>query len=612
VAALAAILVLGAAGCSEAPDAAPPAEEASGASPLETSPLEVSAVRVRGWAGAPLNEDTGWAAPPGQAAVVFADRPFRIRFEVEAPAGSGGALPTHFSLQARRNEGRWETLGLRDFPYPDEISTPRVSLTRVEVWAGGLASEDLLDGSSFPFAPGQGVSDPVSYDVEGDALPSDSVTAPWPETTAAEDGAVSPSPPVHGEWEWPLVIRRWADGAVTNEAGDTFDFRMVDDRGRPLGGTGPVRVTLRIPEGLLGGTYVETPGVLGPWQDDEGTLYFPMEPAETFNVLMMMASDDHGASWEERDGANRPLTDDLEGFATARAGDTIYLLHQISEATFLHGFDTARERWVIRDEPVSTHGEPPTQVAALVDRSDGSLVALYGDSLGLLHRTRAPGGGWGPEGRVPVEGGGVASGIMATRAADDVVHLAYTVTAPDGGERRVEHRALSPDGTLTRATVLGGGIGTSDDEIGALLPLGWVEGPNTVVVAWRGADGLLRERRIRADGSVSGEIRISPRTVVQSGADSEQVGADLVVHDGAVHVVFIDARTGALWHAVSPAPGSWRAVGEVVGGIDAQWVRGRAVEGADGEPVYGIVYDAGSDGGSGKNRYHAIPLDRGG
>jgi hypothetical protein len=50
----------------------------------------------------------------------------------------------------------------------------------------------------------------------------------------------------------------------------------------------------------------------------------------------------------------------------------------------------------------------------------------------------------------------------------------------------------------------------------------------------------------------------------------------------------------------------------VVEGIDAQWVRGRVVLDASGSPVYGFVYDAGSNGGSGMNRYGVIDLESSG
>ena len=603
--------------CSSTPD---------GNSLAELSPLQVTSFRVRASTEGPLNGDTGWAALVGKAAEVFAEHPFRIRFEVEAPEGTEDALPTRFTLQARRNGGAWQTLTLRDFPYPDEISTPRVSLVRVDGWGSGAPTEDLLTLSALPFAPGEGVSDTLRTDAEGDALESDNAAAPWPAANEGASGVASPvSVPLHGEWEWPVVIRRWADGAVTNEDGDIFDFRMLDGAERPVAGAGPVRVTLRIPDGLLGGTYVETPGVLGPWQGEGGTLYFPMEPAETFNVLMMVASTDHGTSWTEVDGANRPVTDDLEGLATARHDGVVYLLHQISEATYLHAFDTRVRpaeaagcpgtsgvpsgRWAIRDEPVSGHGKPPTQVAALVARSDGSLVAAYGDSEGLLYRVRRPEGGWEPEGRVEVADGGLASGVMAVRTADDVVHLAYTVTSPDGSTRSVWHRALTPAGSATAATRVDDGVGTAEDEIGALLPLGWLSAADMVVVAWRRADGTLWERRIQANGSVTSPVRISPRPVVQSGADSDQVGADLVVHDGVVHVVFSDEESRGLWHTSSRAPGAWTAARPVIRGIDAQWVRGRIIRDDSGSAVYGLVYDAGSDGGSGMNRYAVIALE---
>ena len=340
---------------------------------------------------------------------------------------------------------------------------------------------------------------------------------------------------------------------------------------------------------------------------------------------MMVASTDHGDSWAEVDGANRPDTDDLEGFATAYHDGVIYLLHQISEATYLHAFDTrttpteatgnpgavgaASGRWVIRDELVSQHSKPLVQVASLVARSDGSLVAVYGDSLGLRYRVRDPGEGWEPEAVVEVADGALASGIMTVGLADDLIHMAYTATSPDGSTRSVRHRTLTPSGDLIASTRLGEDVGTAEDEIGALLPLGWVSASSTVVVAWRRADGTLWERRIRANGSVSDPVLITSRPVVQSGADSDQVGADLVVHDGVVHVVFIDGETRDLWHTSSPTPGIWTPVRPVIEGIDAQWVRGRIVRDASGAAVYGFVYDAGSNGGSGMNRFGVIALD---
>jgi hypothetical protein len=49
----------------------------------------------------------------------------------------------------------------------------------------------------------------------------------------------------------------------------------------------------------------------------------------------------------------------------------------------------------------------------------------------------------------------------------------------------------------------------------------------------------------------------------------------------------------------------------VVEGVTAQWVRGAVVGRGDGMRVYGFVYDAGSDGGSGMNRYAEVELGGG-
>jgi hypothetical protein len=47
-----------------------------------------------------------------------------------------------------------------------------------------------------------------------------------------------------------------------------------------------------------------------------------------------------------------------------------------------------------------------------------------------------------------------------------------------------------------------------------------------------------------------------------------------------------------------------------VGDILGSWVRGNLYTNADGAKVYGFVYDAGSDGGAGMNRYGEIELGR--
>jgi hypothetical protein len=536
-----------------------------------------------GWDAA-LNSDDGWAGDPGGNVSVSADRPFRLRIELEALPGSDA--PRAFRLQVRRNRGEWVDVPAADFPYPDEIASPRVSVVSIGVYAAGAATEDLIRGSALPFRPGTGVV-------------LDSLTDGW------SGGGVQ------GEWEWPVVIRRFADGAVTNDAGDTFEFRMADAHGRPAAAGVMPELTLTVPPRLLGGTFVETPGRLGPWQASNGGLYFVMEPAETDNVLMVVKSEDGGDTWREVDGAHRPTTDDLEGFATAQHDGRIHMLHQTSDAVRYHVFRTsdvpnAPDRWAIRDELVARPGEPPTQVAALAVRSDGSAVGVYGDARGLRYRIRSPAGSWGDERGLDGPAERTLSGPQVILGPDDVVHLAYT--ASDGVEGSVWSRTIDADGSLGPAELISTGVGTGEEDVGAVLPLVYLAEIDAVVVLYRLADGGLWERRITGAGRPTRPVRVTDRPVVQSAVDSDQVGADAIGDGATVHVLFIDEETRALYHVRSGPTRAWDPAARVVDGIDAQWVRGARLLTRGGSAVYGFVFDAGSDGGSGMNHYGEVPL----
>jgi hypothetical protein len=325
-----------------------------------------------------------------------------------------------------------------------------------------------------------------------------------------------------------------------------------------------------------------------------------MEPAETYNVLMMMKSTDGGRQWNEVDGANRPATDDLEGFASVLHDGRIWLLHQVSEATYLHGFATNAsategDRWVVRDELVAQHSEPPTQVAALVADTEGRLAAFYGDSLGLRVRVRAPDGTWGTEQRIDGPEGTVASGVMAARGADGRVHIAYT--AGNATRRDVWYRTVSPDGAPGAPVRVATGVGITDDDIGALAPLVHIDSLGSTVLLYRLDDGLLHSRTVRRDGTLTPDRIVSSRAVVQSGSDSEQVGADAIAFGSRVIVVVIDEATRDLLVIEGRVQESgdiaWSESKPLVEGINAQWVRGGLIRGEEGAPAYGIVYDAG-------------------
>lgn len=462
--------------------------------------------------------------------------------------------------------------------------TPRVSIMAASAFDHGDTTRDLLAASGQPFAGGAG----VSFD---EWTPSHSVAAG------------------QTEWEFPIVIRRFSDNAERNDTGDRFEFRVVDGQGQVLPAGKTAAVTLEVPAGHLGGTFVETPMRIGPWQADSGDLYFLMEPAETDNMLMTVKSTDGGNSWVEVDGGNRPATGDLEGFASRLVDDRIHMLHQTSDHVFYHLFRTADhpeqpDTWAIRDELVASPAEPPTQVADIAVRSDGSVVAVYGGPEKIHYRVRSPDGQWGGETVVDADQGPNLSGPALVLDPDDVVHLSYT-----GDDGTLWYRRLRPDGELTPRLQLAKGLGAGSEDIGSVLPLVYLPESDSVSVVYRRANGRLWERRVGPDGEPAAPLPVTDRAVVQNAVDADQTGADAVAWRDSVHLLFIDQGTGHLFHTRRDGDGSWQEAEPVVDNAMVQWVRGAVLETDDG-PVYGFVYDAGSDGGSGMNRYDEVTLDR--
>ena len=537
--------------------------------------------RIRSDLGAPLDADAGWAAAENAEAVIQADQPFRIRFEIETGPEETGAR--YFELQYRRNDGEWEDVDAGDFPYPFN-ETPPVSTVSTPAYGNGAAIGDGLGGSRMPFGGGAGVA-------------LDTLPPSWRGSG------------VHGEWEWALVIRAFADDAIQHLDGDRFEFRMVEEKGCLDTPSNLAAVTLQVPAGHLGGTFIETPGPIGPWQASNGDLYFMIEPSESYNVLMVVKSTDGGRTWREMDPANRPLTDDLEGFSSVLHQGAVHMLHQTSDDVWHHAFHTsdnagAPDTWAVRDERLASPVEPPTQVAALAARSDGSLVAVYGQDAKLELNIRSAAGTWGTPRLIDHPGAQVISGPMLVTGAEDQVHLAYTV---DGA---AWYRSVAADGHLGEARQLATGLPRGTDHaIGAILPLAYIPGSDSLVVVYRLDNGELWSRRADDNGRFGEPMRVSARKVVQSAIDSDQTGADAVVIGGAVHVLLIEESTGDVYHVAGSADGGWAPEQLVHGDVDAQWVRGNAVRRADGAVVYGHVLDAGADGGSGMNRYGEVIVD---
>ncbi|WP_316347692.1 hypothetical protein [Desulfuromonas acetoxidans] len=461
-----------------------------------------------------------------------------------------------------------------------EAKTPRVSIVACSAYEQGTATEGLLTGSRQPFQAGVGIS--------------------LAEQTRQWEGENA-----HTEYEWPLVIRRYADGAVTNDSDDTFEFRLVNADGVVQTLSHNPVVRLAIPPGHVGGTFIENPGRIGPWQAGNGDLYFMMEPAETDNVFMMMKSTDNGRTWQEVDGEHRPQTDDLESVDSRLVGDTIHILHQVTRSARYHAFRTSDhpsqpDSWAICDEVAGT-ATAIAQTASMVVRSDGTIVAFYLGQEKIHFSTRKKNGTWSAMrtidgGRRPNQ-----AGPQAVLGNDDVIHLAYY-----GIDGTIWYRRLLANGTLTPRQAIATGAGTTRAEYGAVLPLIYNADKDEVVIIYRLASDLLWERRVTSTGVVSDATLVTDMKVVTDAVDSQQAGADAVLDGDTVHVLFIDAKSRSIL-STNDSDG-WQPSTIQVGNILGSWVRGTLYTRKDGVRVYGYVYDAGSDGGAGMNRFGELVL----
>jgi hypothetical protein len=455
---------------------------------------------------------------------------------------------------------------------------PRVSIVSTSAYFDGDPTADLLSGSSATFVAGSGVS--------------------LQETARLADEGNG-----HSEYEWPLVIRRYGDGPVRNEMGDLFEFRMVDLAGNPLDGSAIARVALDVRPGHLGGTFVETPGRIGPWQTANGDLYFIMEPSETDNKFMMMKSIDEGHTWVEIDGANRPRIGDLEAVDARFDGDTIHILHQVTRSVRYHTFRTSDhpthpDSWDIRDE-VAANADAIAQMATLERRSDDRLVAVFlADRLNLV--IKGVDGGWSDPIELDPHQTFINTGPQAVLDSEGRTHLAY---ASDDG--RIWYRTLEPDGTLTGPVSIALGAGTGRPVYGPVLPLVFDEEDNAVTIAYRLSDGTLWERTVYQRSGPKPAQQISDIPLVTNAVDSQQAGADLVMTPNGPAVLFIDEATRSIFTA-HKTDGEWSEPKLVITGIDGSWVRGAIIRKKSGESVIGFVYDAGSKGGTGLNRYSEV------
>ncbi len=542
----------------------------------------VTAFRVRADYTIDLDEDSGWADTLNKAPDQAVDNPFRIRFEVESDTSF---YRRQYSIQYRWNNQPWSFADAHEFPY-ESAKSPAVSIVSCQSFFLGEEAEDLISVSEKPSNPGAGIS-------------LSPVTPGW--FPDPESGASA-------EWEIALVIRRWADGPQKVAHGDRFSIRMVDHLGHPLAGPTP-QFSVKVPKGHIGGTFVETPARIGPYENSKGDLYFIMEPTETDNVFMMLKSTDGGESWFEADTGNRPDISDLEGVGSVISKNgVIHIVHQISEGVYYHAFATSdntenKDRWVVNSRLIATHEEPPTQTADIAIRPDGSLVVLFAAGDNLKYSILEPGGEWSKAKSLnhphPV---GLTNPTLLSLPEGN---LEIVYKSMDG---KGWHRQMQPDNTLTSPVQFANDLGTKEDEMIAILPMVHLTEKKTTVAAFRQSDGYLYLSYKSDNNKWSEPIKASDRPVVTNAVDSEQAGADMTAWGEKVILSFIAEDDRDIYLTTINNFDQTPEFTKIISGIDGSWVRGNILYARKDSPVYGMVYDAGSEGGSGFNKFTSLNL----
>ncbi|MBN1466524.1 exo-alpha-sialidase, partial [candidate division KSB1 bacterium] len=286
------------------------------------------------------------------------------------------------------------------------------------------------------------------------------------------------------------------------------------------------------------------------------------------------------------------------------AGDTIHILHQVTESALYHAFRTSDhpthpDTWAIRDEPAG-FVEAVAQTASMVVRSDGSIVAFYLGQEKIHYSIRSADGAWGQVMTLDPDLESNQAGPQAVLGENDVIHLAHYET--DG---TIWYRQLLPDGTLTPGQQLAAGAGTSRAEYGAVLPLLYNPQKDEVIIIYRLATGNLWERRA-VKNVLTEATKITEHKVITDAVDSQQAGADAVLDGDIAYVLFIEESSRSI-NSTSDK-GGWQPARLLVDDILGSWVRGNIYIRPDGVKVYGYIYDAGSDGGAGMNRFNELIL----
>lgn len=391
------------------------------------------------------DETTAVVIAGGNAPTLDTGRVYKVRLEVEETAGNNGTFTAQ--LQYNHQSGGWTDV--------TASSSVVKAANCVSIWSGD-ATTDRISSSAKTFQAGE-------HDhVDG------------------ATGAIAALNNDQTEFEFGVEI---IEADVSDTDSLHFRVRNLHADGDPTW-TQNIEATVNIPgagslPGVVwnaqNGTAAESHGWPGPHMDGNGNLYFTGEPGPLFSgskpVETMRKSSDGGKTWRavdqqtiENEGTGQPLRD-MESVYVARnrlgpdtAGELwIAVLHNTSGNVDLSMFRTSdhatnADTWNLAaalELPGASRSEE--EWVALVERSDGDLVALYGQAISTFDRAAYDvyTGTWA--GEAFIDQGTASTHYSGGRASlgngDRVVMVWF-----DGTNNNLYAAALETDGT-ERTTV---------------------------------------------------------------------------------------------------------------------------------------------------------------
>jgi hypothetical protein len=352
------------------------------------------------------------------------------------------------------------------------------------------------------------------------------------------------------------------------EAGDTIEFRLVESDGTvfPNTYTNPV-ITVSETAGFIGLTSIENPNRAAYFEDDNDDLYISGEDVEngvSNPEIVMMKSSDDGDTWGWVDDTNRPTENDYEAGDLQVVADIGYMIIIAGDDPYHYQFNFSGaasnpDTWQVTDEIIETGVTRDDQMAAIVRRSDGTMIAFYQElpsDVQITYRIKDP--TWSADNELDTEASTSFTMASVILGASDLTHIFYI----DQTNGLMYHNTINSSDTKGGREQVSNDVGTgSSDDFNIVQPILYDPASavsERVVVAFRSdTDDLLYTSKVDDNGSPSTPVVASDNTVLNGAIGDKKPAASLAVLGTDIYLVYSDATNGEIWLTTSDDYGAW-------------------------------------------------------